>query len=240
MKEKTTRRVRNDPALYDELADAWWDPSGPFAMLQWIAAARGALVPPAARRGAVLVDLACGGGLLAPHVAGKGYRHLGCDLSMLSLRQAEAHGLTAVRADVRQLPFPDRCADVVCAGEILEHVAELETLVAETTRILRPGGVVVVDTIAATALARLLVVTIAERIPGAAPPGIHDPRLFVDRHQLTAAFAAGGVELRLRGLRPAIGRLATWKLGWRARPPLVSSQLTTVLFQGFGRKNEES
>jgi 2-polyprenyl-6-hydroxyphenyl methylase/3-demethylubiquinone-9 3-methyltransferase len=67
-------RVRNDPAQYDDLASQWWDPRGTFAMLHWLARARADLVPQATRPGAVLVDMGCGGGLLAPHVARLGYR----------------------------------------------------------------------------------------------------------------------------------------------------------------------
>ena len=65
-------RPRNDPAQYDDLVGSWWDTGGRFAMLHWISAARARLVPQAARQGSVLVDVACGGGLLAPHVAGQG------------------------------------------------------------------------------------------------------------------------------------------------------------------------
>ena len=49
---------------------------------------------------------------------------------------------------------------------------------------LRPGGTLVLDTIAATRCAELVTVTMGERIPGGAPPGIHDPALFVDRDVL--------------------------------------------------------
>ena len=62
------RRRRNDPAQYDELAGEWWRPDGEFAALHWLAASRAEHVPPAPTPGALLVDLACGGGLMAPHV----------------------------------------------------------------------------------------------------------------------------------------------------------------------------
>ena len=84
----------NDPRQYDDLADEWWRPDGAFAMLHWLAEARAALVPPASRPGALLVDLGCGAGLLAPHLAGKGYRHVGVDLTRSALDQAAAHGVT--------------------------------------------------------------------------------------------------------------------------------------------------
>jgi 2-polyprenyl-6-hydroxyphenyl methylase / 3-demethylubiquinone-9 3-methyltransferase len=231
-------RPRNDPAQYDDLAGQWWDPHGTFAMLHWIAAARAALVPPAGRPDAVLVDVGCGGGLLAPHLAGLGYRHVGVDLTRSALVQAARHGVTAVQGDAGLLPLADGCADVVCAGEILEHVRDLRAAVGEACRVLRPGGVLVIDTIAATRLARLLVVTVAERIPGAAPPGIHDPALFVDRRALVAECARHGVRLRLTGLRPAAWSVLGWLRGRRPTARMVRTRPTAVLFQGRGVKDK--
>jgi 2-polyprenyl-6-hydroxyphenyl methylase/3-demethylubiquinone-9 3-methyltransferase len=132
-------RRRNDPEQYDDLADQWWEPRGRFAMLHWIAEARARLVPPAQRDGSLLLDLACGGGLLAPHLAGKGHRHVGLDLSPTALPLARKHGVVPVRGDVLRLPFADEVADVVVAGEVLEHVTEPLQLLAEACRVLRPG-----------------------------------------------------------------------------------------------------
>ena len=84
---------------------------------------------------------------------------------------ATEHGVITMRCDVRAVALATGCADVVVAGEILEHVAPISAVVAEACQLLRPGGLLVLDTIANTALARLFVVTIAERIPGGAPPG---------------------------------------------------------------------
>jgi 2-polyprenyl-6-hydroxyphenyl methylase/3-demethylubiquinone-9 3-methyltransferase len=227
---------RNDPAQYDDLADQWWRPRGQFAMLHWLAAARAELVPPATRPGALLVDLGCGAGLLAPHLAGKGYRHVGVDLTASALAQAAAHGVTAVRGDVCRAPLADGCADVVCAGEILEHVPDLPAAVAEAGRLLRPGGLLVLDTLADTAPARLIAVTIGERIPGTPPRGIHDPALFVNRERLVAECARHGVSLALRGIRPAAIDVARWLAGRTATVRLVPVPTTAVLFQGVGRK----
>jgi len=229
-------RQRNDPAQYDDLAGEWWDPSGTFAMLHWIAAARAALVPPASHPGALLVDLGCGGGLLAPHVAGLGYDHVGVDLTRSALVAARDHGVVVGRGDVTALPLPDGVADVVCAGEILEHVADVASTVAEACRVLRPGGWLIIDTIAATRLARLVAVRIAERIPGAAPPGLHDPGLFVDRRALRACGARHGVRLQLRGLRPSLVDSASWLLGRRRPVRMVPTPSTAILFQAYGRK----
>ncbi|GAA1690030.1 hypothetical protein GCM10009830_42050 [Glycomyces endophyticus] len=226
----------NDPALYDRLAGEWWRPRGVFAVLHWLAAARGGLVPPADRPSAVLVDLGCGAGLLAPHLEGKGYTHIGVDLSRESLRLAASRGVLAVRGDVCAVPLPDGCADVVAAGEIFEHVPDLGRAVAEACRLLRPGGLLVVDTLAATALCRFLAVTVAERIPRIAVRGVHDPRLLVDRERLVEECARHGVALGLRGVRPSLVDAALWGLGRRASVRMVPVPTTAVLFQAWGRR----
>jgi 2-polyprenyl-6-hydroxyphenyl methylase / 3-demethylubiquinone-9 3-methyltransferase len=230
------RRPANDVGLYDDLAEHWWRPRGAFATLHWLARARASLVPPADRAGAVLVDLACGGGLLAPHLAGLGYRHVGVDLTASALRRASRHGVLAVRGDVRALPLASGCADVVVAGEVLEHVDDLSGTVAEACRVLRPGGVLVLDTLADTALSRFLAVTVGERVPGGPPPGVHDPALFVNRGRLVRECAGHGVRLRLRGLRPSLGDLVRWWGGRAEYVRMVPTRSTTVLFQGHGTK----
>lgn len=230
------RRARNDPAQYDDLVDEWWHPHGAFAMLHWIAEARAALVPPAPGPGAVLVDIGCGGGLLAPHLMGKGYTHIGVDMTFSALRAARAHGVTVVQGDATALPVPDEIADVVVAGEVLEHVSDLGATVAEACRALKPGGTVVIDTIASTWLARLLVVTVAERVPGGAPPGLHDPALFVDRRRLLAEFSRHGVEMDLKGMRPSLPAFLAWAAKRREAARMVPTWSTSVLFAGRGTK----
>jgi len=227
-------RPRNDLRQYDDLAGEWWRPDGAFAMLHWLAAARAELVPPARRERAVLVDVGCGAGLLAPHLAGKGYRHVGVDLTVSALAQAARHGVAVVRGDATALPLPDGCADVVSAGELFEHVPDLPAAVREACRVLRPGGLLVADTLNATRTARLVAVTLGERIPGGAPAGIHDPGLFVSPARLAAECAAHGVPLRVRGIRPAPVAMLRWLARRRGPVPIVPTRSTAVLYQAWG------
>jgi 2-polyprenyl-6-hydroxyphenyl methylase / 3-demethylubiquinone-9 3-methyltransferase len=227
---------RNDPAQYDDLADQWWEPSGGFAMLHWLAAARADHIPPAPGPSALLADLACGGGLMAPHAARLGYRHVGVDLNAAGLRAAREHGVLPVRGSVLQVPLADGCADVVVAGEVLEHVEDDVAVLAECARLLRPGGTLVIDAIADSRLAGWIAVDLFERIPGGPPPGIHDPALFVDRRRLLAAADRLGLDLRLWGLRPSVRDLVAWRRGRRDGVRMRRIPLTTVLFGGAGVK----
>ena len=228
-------RPRNDPGQYDDLVDEWWAPRGVFAMLHWIAESRATLIPPAAGSD-LLLDIACGGGVMAPWVHRLGYRHVGVDIGQAALVVAREHGVQPVRADAARLPFTDGVAAVVVAGEMLEHVTDLPAVVAELCRVLAPGGTLVVDALADTALCRFVTVTLAERIPGGPPQGLHDPALYVSRRALVAECAQHGVVLRLRGLRPSILAWVGWLLKRREAGRMLATRSTAVLFSGVGVK----
>jgi len=227
---------RNDPGQYDALAGEWWEPSGELAALHWFAASRAEHIPPAPSPEAVLVDLACGGGLMAPHVARLGYRHVGVDIGERGLRLGREHGVTPVLGSVLQVPLADGCADVVVAGEILEHVEDDVGVLAECARLLRPGGTLVIDALAAGRLSVLINVHLLERLPGGPPPGLHDPALFVDRKRLLDAADRLGLDLRLVGLRPSMREAIAWKLGRRDTVRMKPIRSTAVIFAGYGRK----
>lgn len=229
-----TVRARNDPAQYDDLAAEWWRPDGAFAALHWLAAARGRLVPVPECDTSVLVDLGCGGGLMASFT--DGYVHVGVDVTHSALLQARAAGTRVVRCDVTALPLASASASVVVAGEILEHVEPVEDVVREACRVLRPGGTVVIDTISDTFVARLLLVRFAERLPGGPPRRIHDPRLFVAADRLTELFAAHGVSLVTSGLRPSVRDYVRFLFD-RTRPVrMIPTPSTSMLYQGVGTK----
>ena len=229
-------RVRNDPAQYDELAGEWWEPHGEFAALHWLAAWRAQHLPPADRDGAVLVDLGCGGGLMGPHVAPLGYLHVGVDIGLMGLDLARRHGVAPVGGSALQVPVTDGCADVVLACELLEHVEDDVAVLTECARLLRPGGLLLLDALADTRLSVLINVHLLERLPGGPPRGLHDPRLFVDRSALLEAADRLGLDLRLVGLRPSMREAIPWALGRRDMVTMKAVPWTGSVFAGIGRK----
>ena len=232
-------RPRNDVAQYDDLTDEWWPPYGKFAALHWLAKVRAGQIPSPPYPGAPLLDVACGAGLLAPHLTGRlrGWRHLGADLSHLSLRQAREHGVRPLAANALRLPFADGSLHCVVAGEVLEHLDDLDGACAELARVLAPGGVLVMDTIASTLFARIALVYIAERMPGGPPHGIHRPDLFVSPERLRQLLAAQGVQVRrVTGLRPSIRDYLGWLVRRTPMVRMLPVRSTAGVYQAIGVK----
>jgi len=173
---------------------------------------------------------------MGPHVGPLGYRHVGIDIGLRGLELAREHGLLPVRGSVLAVPLVDGCADVVLAGEILEHVEDDIGVLAECARLLRPGGTLVLDALAAGRLSTLVNVHLLERLPGGPPRGLHDPALFVDRDRLLAAADRLGLDLELVGLRPSMRQAIPWALGRRASVTMKPIRSTAVVFAGYGRK----
>jgi 2-polyprenyl-6-hydroxyphenyl methylase/3-demethylubiquinone-9 3-methyltransferase len=238
-------RARNDPGQYDDLTDEWWLPFGEFAALHWLARSRAELIPAPPHPGAVLLDVGCGAGLLAPHLSGPaaldgltGWRHVGVDLSEPALRQAGAHGVQPVRADALRLPFADASAHCVVAGEILEHLPDLPGACAELARVLAPGGTLVIDTLNDTRFCRIVLVRIAEHLPGGPPHRLHDPALLVDPERLRALLGAHGVRLGpVIGLRPSARDIVAWLLRRREHVRMLRIGSTAGVYQGVGTKD---
>lgn len=176
--------------------------------------------------GATVLDLGCGGGILAEEFARLGGRVIGVDPSTASLRTARAHAARSslsieyVTGCGEHLPLAATACDVVICCDTLEHVADLDAVVGEVARVLRPGGVFVYDTINRSLLSALIVVRLAQewRWSRFLPPDLHDPNRFITPVELRA-------RLRRRGLRsgeqtgvlPGIGPLRALWLLWRQR-----------------------
>lgn len=151
-----------DNRWYDDLGDRWWDPAGPVAPLHDLNPARFAYFERAAGglRGAKVLDVGCGGGILADKFARAGAVVTGVDLSHASLVSAGKHSrdssleIDFVNAKGETIPFADSCFDIVVTSDFLEHAQDLDMVVRECARVLRPGGLFMYETINRTLRAR--------------------------------------------------------------------------------------
>jgi 2-polyprenyl-6-hydroxyphenyl methylase/3-demethylubiquinone-9 3-methyltransferase len=179
-------------AKFGELAHRWWDPQGEFRPLHEINPLRlgwiESLAPLAARD---VLDVGCGGGILAEAMARRGARVTGIDLSEKPLRVAQLHLLESAQQVRYELAaaedYAERHAgsfDVVTCMELLEHVPDAASTVAACARLLRPGGRVFFSTINRNPKAYLFAVIGAEYVLKLLPRGTHDYARFIRPSEL--------------------------------------------------------
>ncbi len=240
---------RIDNSWYDGLHDAWWDPGGPVralhevnpVSLDYFLGVLGDL------RGRRVLDLGCGGGLMTETYARAGAIAVGLELSLPSLRAARRHARTApdgtpryVGARAESLPFGDATFDVVCTADSLEHVDDLPTVLDESSRVLRPGGLFIFDTINRTWRSRVMMIWAAQHVLRFAPQRTHVFERFIRPKELRASLNARGLGWReLRGLslrrHPAI---AAWLYVTSGRlGGFTLSKDTRVSYVGYARKD---
>lgn len=200
--------------LFDR--EGWWDPGcRAFASLRSVSAFRLDLLRrwlPGDWRLRRVVDLGCGGGLLAVPLAEAGARVVGVDLAPHALaagRQRQAAGYLPIAGDLLRCPLANGCGDVVLLADVLEHTPQPRVAVREAARLLRPDGHLFVNTIARTVRSRLLAITLGEGL-GIVPRGTHAWSLFVSPGELDEMAAAAGLARVARvGEAPRLWRTAT-------------------------------
>ncbi|MGE3877356.1 MAG: bifunctional 2-polyprenyl-6-hydroxyphenol methylase/3-demethylubiquinol 3-O-methyltransferase UbiG, partial [Parvibaculaceae bacterium] len=211
--------MRNDLTIYDAYADEWWS-----GRVRWLRALHN-MVPARLTgfdplvgdwTGKRVLDLGCGGGFMAEALAQKGALVTGIDLSpgaiAIARKHAEANGLAIgyTEGAGENLAFAGRCFDVVVCVDVLEHVADLDRVIAEIHRVLKPGGLFLFDTINRTRLAAMIMVTFGENILRLLPRGTHDPERFIPPDELDRRLTKAGFTVRpFTGFGP---RGITWRL----------------------------
>lgn len=202
-----------DPAeidKFDALAQRWWDPDGDFKALHDINPARLEYVLAHAdlERGPVL-DVGCGGGLLAEALAGAGAEVTGIDMAEKPLAVARRHALgsgakveyLAATAESLAEQRPNAFAAVTCL-ELLEHVPDYASTVAACANLAAPGGALIFSTINRHPKAYLLAVLGAEHVLNLLPKGTHDYAKFIRPAELAAAARQAGLQVeQIIGLR---------------------------------------
>ena len=188
--------VNADPlelAKFSDLAHRWWDPESEFRplhdinplRLEWI----NELAPLSGQR---VLDIGCGGGILADSMARKGASVLGIDLSTKALRVAQLHALETQTPNIeyREVSAEDLASeqpggfDIVTCMEMLEHVPDPGSVVRACSELVKPGGWVFFSTINRNSKAFLFAIVGAEYVLNMLPRGTHEYAKFIRPSEL--------------------------------------------------------
>ena len=205
--------VNADPAelaKFSDLAHRWWDTESEFRPLHQINPLRldwiNALAP---LKNQHVLDVGCGGGILADAMARKGANVLGIDLSTKALRVAQLHALEAQTDGVqyREVSVEALASeqpgsfDVVTCMEMLEHVPDPDSVVRACGQLVKPGGWVFFSTINRNAKAFMLAILGAEYVLGMLPRGTHEYAKFIRPSELAVSCRSAQLDiLHMRGL----------------------------------------
>ena len=186
---------------FSKLAHRWWDPAGEFRPLHEINPLRLDWIAQHARlEGAAVLDVGCGGGILAEAMARRGAKVTGIDLSEKALKVAQLHLLESrLAVHYENVSVEDYAAahagkfDAVTCMELLEHVPEPGAMAAACARLVRPGGQVFFSTINRNPKSYLFAVVGAEYVLGLLPKGTHDYLRFIKPSELSRWGRASGL-----------------------------------------------
>ena len=229
---------RNNLSIYNEVADQWWSDN-----IRWVRTLKN-LVP--ARLGwfdrfvdwkdKSVLDLGCAGGFMSEAMSRKGARVTGIDPAIEAIKVATSRAnLTGQNIKYstgigEELPYKDDEFDTVVCVDVLEHVSDLTKVISEITRVLRPGGFFLYDTINRNPVARLTTITVAEDMLGLLPKGTHDPDLFIKPSELIKKIKNAGL---VSGPQTGLGPRGLNRKGDFLFGPFP---LKTVLYMGFAQK----
>ena len=205
--------INADPqelAKFSELAHRWWDPDSEFRPLHQINPLRLEWIDQLTQlQGKRVLDVGCGGGILADSMARRGASVLGIDLAAKALKVAQLHALeastpaveyreVAVEALVPELPGH---FDVVTCMEMLEHVPDPASIVRACAALVKPGGWVFFSTLNRNPKAFLFAIVGAEHVLSLLPKGTHEYARFIKPSELAHWCRESGLELQgTRGL----------------------------------------
>jgi len=202
---------RNKNEIYDEAATKWWsDEKRWVRTLKNMAPGRLSYFDTIVHwEGKSVLDIGCAGGFMAEEMEKRRACVSGIDPSEPAIDAARTHA----RAEGFQidyavgvgedLPYADGMFDIVVSVDMLEHVSDLSQVISEISRVLKPGGKFLFDTINRTPIAAFLTVTMAEDVLRVLPKGAHDPALFIKPCELVALLKENGfVPGALTGLGP--------------------------------------
>lgn len=197
-----------DPAEIDKfqsIASRWWDRESEFKTLHEINPLRVTYIEKQAQgvEGKKILDVGCGGGILAEALAHKGAQVTGIDVAELSLKVAKMHlHESGLEVDYQLSTVEDFAQqhaarfDIVTCLEILEHVPDPASIVASASRLLKPDGLLCLSTLNRNPKSFALAILGAEYILRMLPRGTHEYKKFIKPSELAATLRANGMQLR--------------------------------------------
>lgn len=232
--------------IYDDVSDTWWEKDGFMAVL------RTSINPPRFNyfkdvlinrlklnpKDIKVLDVGCGGGLLSEQFASIGCQVTGVDQSAPSLAAARAHAyksnldISYIESTGEALPFKDAQFDIVCCCDVLEHVDDLDMVVSQISRVLKPGGVFFFDTINRTQKSNLIAIKIAQdwKLTRFLPKNVHVWSKFIKPNELDISLKKYGLpQTEFTGLSSAINPL-------KALFAIAQQKMGYINFAELGRK----
>ncbi|WP_130099763.1 bifunctional 2-polyprenyl-6-hydroxyphenol methylase/3-demethylubiquinol 3-O-methyltransferase UbiG [Siccibacter turicensis] len=183
----------NEIAKFEAVASRWWDLDGEFKPLHRINPLRLGYISERAGGlfGKTVLDVGCGGGILAESMAREGATVTGLDMGAEPLQVARLHALeSGVKVDYVQRTVEEHAAlnpagyDVVTCMEMLEHVPDPQSVVRACAALVKPGGHVFFSTLNRNAKSWLMAVVGAEYVLRMVPKGTHDAKKFIKPSEL--------------------------------------------------------
>ncbi len=204
MTEQTLNFDPQEIAKFEELASRWWDPDSEFKPLHEINPLRLEYIDRrSSLKGKTVVDIGCGGGILAESMALKGANVLGIDMGKAPLSVASLHKLeSGVELDYQQITAEELADkepekyDVVTCMEMLEHVPDPSSVIEACSKLVKPGGHVFFSTINRNPKSYLFAIVGAEYIMQMLPKGTHDYSKFIKPSELENWARAADLHLR--------------------------------------------
>jgi 2-polyprenyl-6-hydroxyphenyl methylase/3-demethylubiquinone-9 3-methyltransferase len=200
---------QSEIAKFSALAHRWWDPNSEFKPLHAINPLRlnwiKSFVP---LEGKKVIDVGCGGGILAESISQSGANTTGIDLSEKALKVAELHALEvgasltyrAISAEALAEEQPEQY-DVVTCMEMLEHVPDPASVVRACAKLCKPGGTLFFSTLNRNPKSYLFAIVGAEYILKLLPKGTHEYAKFIKPSELVAFTRQAGLDmLGMKGL----------------------------------------
>ena len=201
----TTTQINMDPneiAKFEALASRWWDPNSEFKPLHDINPLRLDYIDrQAGLAGKKVLDVGCGGGILAEAMASRGAEVTGIDLGEAPLSVAELHLLESgesveyrrIAAEEMAEEMPEHF-DIVTCMEMLEHVPDPSSIIRACSRLVKPEGRVFFSTLNRNPKSFLLAIVGAEYILGMLPKGTHEYAKFIRPSELDHWARQAGLE----------------------------------------------